>query len=103
MCLALSEFRLVAIQPVEPSQTGCRIRERGRPAVSMVVTVHQTVRLTRRGNSASIAEKGATSMGRPPALYAARWARLYQGCRQEWLASDGGARAAGGCFTNRDP
>src|SRR5678815_2090429 len=44
MCFALKVLRPVAIQPVWPSHTGCRMRPRGRPLRSTVVTVHQTMR-----------------------------------------------------------
>ena len=46
-CFVLRVWRPVAIQPVAPSQTGCRMREKGRPFVSTVLTVHQTMRRTR--------------------------------------------------------
>src|SRR5271157_58665 len=63
MCFALNDLRPVAIQPVELSQIGWRMRERGRPSASTVETVHQTMRRIRRMNSGSISEKWATSTG----------------------------------------
>jgi hypothetical protein len=61
MCFALKESRPVAIQPVLPSQTGCRMRARGRPLLSTVVTVHQTIRRTRASNSAAMSSNELTS------------------------------------------
>src|SRR5208337_2679217 len=61
MCFALNDLRPVAIQPVEPSQIGWRIRERGRLSASTVETVHQTMRRIRPMNSGSISEKWATA------------------------------------------
>jgi len=53
----LSVWRPVAIQPVAPSQIGCRMRENGRPRVSTVVSVHQTMRRTRSSKSFAMSSK----------------------------------------------
>ena len=52
----------MAIQPVEPSQTGWRMRERGLPCRSTVVTLHQTMRFTRSLNCSAISSKEPTSI-----------------------------------------
>jgi len=64
-CFSFKECRLVATHPVEPSQSGCKIRERGRPWRFTVATVHQTMRRTRFTNSASISVNDCTSIPLP--------------------------------------
>src|SRR5688572_5620208 len=68
-CFVFNVWRPVAIQPVAPSQIGWRIRENGRPLVSTVVTVHQTMRRTRSSKVLAIswndAVSGMTVLRRP--------------------------------------
>src|SRR5690606_37344553 len=59
-CCDLCEFRWVPIHPVDPSQIGCKMRERGRPCLSIVATLHHTIVCTRSINSASISAKSCT-------------------------------------------
>jgi hypothetical protein len=57
---------VVAIQPIQSSQIGCKIGVRGAPSDPTVATVAHAMRATRAWNSAAISANEATST--PPTL-----------------------------------